>query len=73
MKIDFRFVSTRHYDWGNIAQWFWYFRKMRYVRGFTIRLLGIHLTVFENNATQKLINIHHERSTKENQKNPSAR
>jgi len=55
MKARVTFVRTKYYGRDNIMQWVWFFRKMRYVKGFIIRVFGFHLSIFENNATEKLI------------------
>ncbi len=57
MNINITFVRTTHYDIKNIKYWFWYFKKYANVRGFIIRIFGIHFNIKEKNGTQKLINI----------------
>jgi hypothetical protein len=37
--------------------WFWYFRKFKFVKGFVIRIFGIHFIVKEENHLEKLIEI----------------
>jgi len=55
MKLNISYISRKHYDKSNINQWTWYFNTYKHVRGFTMRILGIHINVRENNATNKII------------------
>jgi hypothetical protein len=57
MKIRIRFMPLKHYDRKNIGWWIWYFRKLHYVKGFSLRILGVYITVSEKNAVEKLIKI----------------
>ncbi len=55
MKINVKYISTKHYDRTNISQWMWMFKKYTGVRGFIIRIFGVYINCRENNATEKLI------------------
>lgn len=55
MKVDISYVSTKHYDMSNISQWMWMFKRYVHVRGFIVRIFGIHINVVEKNASKKLI------------------
>lgn len=57
MLIGINYVGRKHYDATNIGQWMWYFKKYTFVKGFNIRIFGLHFNVREDNATQKLIEI----------------
>ena len=35
----------------------WYFRTYKFVRGFMLRIFGVHINIRERNATEKLIRI----------------
>ena len=35
--------------------WFFYFRKYKHIKGFNIRILGVHINIKEDNAINKLI------------------
>ena len=37
--------------------WFFYFEKMKYIKGFTLRLLGFNVMVKEKDSLNKLLNI----------------
>jgi len=37
--------------------WIFYFRRFHFVKGFTVRVIGINIMIIEKNATEKLINI----------------
>jgi len=56
MKINVNYISRKWYDKATIKSWFWYFRAYNYIRGFNMRICGVHFNIRENNATQKLIN-----------------
>lgn len=49
------YISTTHYNKSNIIYWIWYFRKYKFIKGFTFRIFGINFNIKENNATQKLL------------------
>jgi hypothetical protein len=55
MKVNVNYCSRKHYDWTNIVQWVWMFKKKKYTKGFIMRIFGVYLNVREDNATQKLI------------------
>lgn len=55
MKITVSFVNPKHYNISNIGQWIWYFKKYKFVKGFNIRIFGLHFNIREKNATEKLI------------------
>lgn len=57
MKINIYYISTKHYDRTNIAQWMWMFERYTHVKGLKMRILGIYINVRENNATYKLIKL----------------
>lgn len=38
-------------------EWFWYYRKNKFIKGFTIRILGINLMLKEKDSFNKLIHI----------------
>ncbi len=56
MKINVNYVSRKWYDKSTIKSWFWYFRSYSYIKGFNMRICGVHFNIRENNGTQKLIN-----------------
>jgi hypothetical protein len=56
MKINVNYVSRKWYDKSTIKSWFWYFKPYSYIKGFNIRICGVHFNIRENNDTQKLIN-----------------
>lgn len=55
MKININYISTNHYDWSNIGWWFWYYKPYTIIKGFNLRICGIHFNIRENNGTQKII------------------
>ena len=57
MKINVNYVSRKWYDNKNISSWFWYFKPYKYIKGFNMRICGIHFNIREKNATDKLISI----------------
>lgn len=38
-------------------EWFWYFKKNKFLKGFTIRIFGINVMVKEEDSFNKLIHI----------------
>lgn len=62
MKIDISYIETKHYDRKTIMQWFWWFERYTYVKGFKMRIFGWYINVRENNATEKLIKLAREKS-----------
>ena len=58
MKINVNYVSRKWYDKSTIKSWFWYFRSYSYIKGFNMRICGVHFNIRENNGTQKLIKMH---------------
>ena len=57
MIINVNYVSRKWYDNTNIDQWLWYFKRYAYIKGFNMRICGIHFNIREKNATAKLIAI----------------
>lgn len=55
MKINIDYISTKHYNWSNIGWWVWYYKPYTYVKGFNIRLFGLHLNIREKNTSEKLL------------------
>ena len=55
MKININYISIKHYDWSNISWWFWYYKPYTYIKGFNIRICGIHFNIREKNGTEKMI------------------
>lgn len=56
MKVDVNYVSVKWFPIDKIGWWLFYFKKYTYVKGFNLRILGIHFNVRENDATAKLLN-----------------
>lgn len=52
MEISFDVIK-----YYNNFCWFFYFRKYRYIKGFNIRLFGIHVNLRDKDSTNKLIHI----------------
>lgn len=57
MKINIGYCSINYYDKKTIYQWFWKYRKYKYVKGFFFRIFGFYINIRENNATEKLIKL----------------
>lgn len=55
MKLNIKYISTKHYDRKNIIQWVWMFKKYSYIKGFILRIFGIYINVRESNAYEKII------------------
>lgn len=55
MEINVNYVSRKWYDSTNIGWWFWYFKPYKYIKGFNMRICGVHFNIREKNATAKLI------------------
>ncbi len=54
MKINIDYISPKYYSRKNIKQWFWYFKRYIFIKGFIIRILGLYINVRENNAAEKI-------------------
>lgn len=39
-------------------EWFWYYRKNKFIKGFTLRLLGINFMRKDKDSFNQLIRIH---------------
>ena len=53
MKIDITYTSKKLFL--NPRSWFWYFKRYTYIKGFIIRICGIHINIREKNGTAKMI------------------
>lgn len=62
MQINLYYISTKHYTWRSINQWMFWFSRYNYIKGFKMRIFGVYINVREDNATQKLLKIAHERA-----------
>ena len=56
MKANINYVSTKWFPISKIGWWLFYFKKYTYVKGFNLRICGIHFNIRENYATEKLLN-----------------
>lgn len=61
MSVTVTYVKKKLYEGENLKYWRWYFRKFVFIRGFQIRIFGVHVKVTESNATNKLIKIWREK------------
>lgn len=52
MEITIQIVEFYKYQ-----NWFFYFRKFKNIKGFIIRIFGVHIKMTEIDATRKLIAI----------------
>jgi hypothetical protein len=55
MSVSVTYVKKKLYEGQSLKYWRWYFKKFTFIRGFQIRLFGVHVKVTESNATNKLI------------------
>lgn len=57
MKVNIDYVSTKWYHDApdGLRQWAFYFKRYSGVRGFILRVFGVHVNIRENGATDKLI------------------
>lgn len=55
MKIDVGYISTKWYDRKTIGWWIFYFKPYKLIKGFNLRICGIHLNIRESNGTAKMI------------------
>ena len=44
-------------------EWFFYYKQYKNVKGFNLRILGLHFNIREWNATEKLIKLFKENRT----------
>ena len=51
MKVTITYVKKKY----SFKNWVWYFRAYKHVKGFSLRIFGIHINIRENNAHNKLI------------------
>lgn len=55
MKININYISRKLYNNTNIGWWFWYFKTYTYIKGFNLRICGLHFNIRENNGTAKML------------------
>jgi hypothetical protein len=55
MKVDITYIKRSKSN--SFVKWMWYFRTYKFVRGFMLRIFGVHINIRERNATEKLIRI----------------
>lgn len=55
MKFKITFISPKYYDFSSIRWWFFFYRKLKYARGFSLRICGVHMSFMEDDATKKII------------------
>jgi len=56
MKVDINYISTKHFEIDKLGWWAFYFKRYTYIRGFNLRVFGVHFNIRETNATEKLLN-----------------
>jgi hypothetical protein len=56
MKVDINYISTKHFPIDKLGWWAFYFNQYTYIKGFNLRILGVHFNIRENNGTEKMIN-----------------
>jgi hypothetical protein len=55
MKVDINYISTKHFPNDKFGWWAFYFNRYTYIRGFNLRVFGVHFNIRENNGTEKMI------------------
>lgn len=56
MKVDINYISTKHFPIDKLGWWAFYFNQYTHIKGFNLRILGVHFNIRENNGTEKMIN-----------------
>jgi hypothetical protein len=56
MNIDIKYIEREYFsDSGKIWKWVFYFKKYNHIKGFNLRLFGVHFNIRERRGTEKLI------------------
>ena len=58
MKIDIVYVGLRHFPLSKIGWWAWYYKPYGLIKGFNLRICGVHFNIRESDGTRKMIEIH---------------
>ncbi len=50
-------IKTTKIEFYPYKEWFWYFRKNKFIKGFTIRIFGLNMMFKEDDSFNKLLHI----------------
>lgn len=53
MKINVKYISRDFFD-KRLRNWIFSFKRYKYMKGFSIRMFGLHLNVREKGGIEKL-------------------
>lgn len=55
MKINVKYIGISGFPLDKILWWIFYFKKYKFIKGFNIRLFGVHFNIREDKALEKLL------------------
>lgn len=53
MKITIKYIAREFFDNGKIRDWFFKFKRYKYLKGFYLRFFGVHLNVVERDSLKR--------------------
>lgn len=57
MKTNISYIGINHFPFNKILWWIFYFKKYKFIKGFNLRMFGLHFNIREDKALEKLLSI----------------
>lgn len=68
VRITIDYVSLKHYKESSFKSvlkfWVFYFKRYKFVKGFTLRVFGLNFNIREGGFLEKILKMNYEKNTK---------